>query len=319
MKNCLLVDLSNLMYKYVNVYKDLSIPIIRENGVMYNKPTGHMYGVLQMLYNVRKFNKDWEIILVVDGEAKHRKELLPTYKSRKIFNEDFSFGGNESGRYNVHKDEKALVHLAGVFTDGFLYDSEMEADDVIYSFCLQERQKRSEIVILSEDKDLLVNVGGHVTQRLRMGSSPRLLLKKHEKRMLPEVYTENRVKAEFFGLSRLDLLKYKALVGDSSDTIKGYFRIFKKIAGEMAAGIVVDDENNLREIYLPTKESVKSAFFTWVDRIKESPETFNVNYKVMKPIYKEVQIKKSSWSEEKRLDFARKYALKSYIINTIAG
>lgn len=323
LKNCLLLDMSNLMYKYLYVYSNLSIKA-KKNGILYNKPMGHIFGVVDLISDLSVNNPNTDIVIAVDGSSP-RRELSDEYKDRLEFNDNYSVGENTDGRYNVHKDKKLIVKLLGCFKNVYyLYDENMEADDMIYNFVNKFKDNYEVINIVSEDRDLLVNVSDKCNQytKIRKGSNLSNLGDEN-------LYNLERVKIDYFGLYGKYLVTYKDMVGDSSDNIKGYYRIPKKVAGYFARAIkikngelkknkdVIDTkyENIVDELaeYKNEMNISDNALTKWLEVIKENREILLNNDKLVRPIEKEITVKQMNMSYREVKELARKYQMNKLI------
>lgn len=323
MKKCLLVDLSNLMYKYLYVYSKLSIKA-KKNGKIYNKPTGHIFGVVDLLSDLSVNNPNTDIVIAVDGNSP-RRELSDEYKDRLEFNSEYSVGENTDGRYNVHQDKSLILKMLGCFKNiYYLYDENMEADDMIYNFVNNFKEQYEVINIVSEDRDLLVNVCEKCNQytKIRKGADLDNLGNEN-------LYDLERVKTDYYGLYGKYLVMYKDMVGDNSDNIKGYYRIPKKVAGYFARAIKIKNgelkknkevtdtkySNIVDELadYQNEMEISGNTIVKWLDNIKQNKEILLNNDKLVRPIEKEIIVKQLRLSHKDVKDIAKKYSMNKHI------
>lgn len=237
-KRNILVDGNNLIYRayYAFVEKRLKEgkPVLcSPNGF----PTGVIYGFLSMLSSwIHDISSPTSISIFFDGVPSRRLSLNPEYKA-----------GREGIRLNVaksielqdgrkiHGEIELLTIILRLLGCDIYHNPKEEADDLIASYI---QSKPNEIhVIISADKDffqLLIN--------------PRVVC------YIPGVDGNRFFDAERSGQYWAKLNKgnhpvvppthvrmFKALCGDSSDSIQGVERLRKKVAVHLCHHTSVDD------------------------------------------------------------------------------
>lgn len=331
-RKCVLIDASNLMYKYLHVYGNLSVPAKKtlENGeeIHYNKPTGHIYGLCEFITGTKDNNPNTEFILAFDGKSP-RRDLSDSYKDRMAFDEAYSVGKENNGRYNVHNDRALIIKMLGALKNVyFLFDENLEADDLIYNYINQYKDNYDKMYIISEDRDLLINVDEKITQYKKL---PKGTVINNVAEDI--VYDLDTVKNAYFGLYGKHLILYKSLVGDASDNIKGYDRIPKKVAGYLSRYMKVKEDrvvvqkeqldknidketelNNYIEEYGLKEKTIEK----WLDVVKYDRNRLLQNYVLVAPFIKEISLLKLDIAIENSMKIAKKYKMNrlyQYLLN----
>jgi len=125
----------------------------------------------------------------------------------------------------VHKTlDSAKIKHFGI--DGF------EADDLIGTISKQAVKQNLEVIILSGDRDLLQLVNSHVLMLSPIVGITNMAL-----------FDETKVK-EKYGLTPIQIIDYKALVGDNSDNYPGVTGIGPKTASDL-----LKKYDNLENLY----------------------------------------------------------------------
>jgi DNA polymerase-1 len=239
-----------------NLHRCLHVPAFQEfscNG----SPTGGIYGGLQVVRStLDKFNAK-RCIVVWDGcRPEYRSAIYPDYKANRE---------PKTEEERVEKVEHKSVFLAQktLLTTALRYlgcavveVEEAEGDDLLCA--IVQLSPTEKIVLISEDMDLAQLVDQHVSL-YRPGR---------------EVLVEYDNFAEATGIQASQFLLYKALVGDTSDNIKGVKGVGKKRAGNLLHECPTGNLDQLRS-YCATHKSVP---------IRRVAETFGIvlrNLKIM--------------------------------------
>ena len=256
-----LVDFSYQLHRFFYAHSMLSI---NRGGV--ELPTGHIYGVLRLVASMRKDAPDYAVVLVLDGKDPEKKELNEDYKA-----------GREKKKYNVYSDVTKILEMVSLIEEGVYvsYDESKEADDTIFAIakCFEKcwEGEEKEILISSSDKDFYQAVSEKIKIVKSFGKKGFL--------ESADVIDEGRVREEFYGVNPRDLVKLRAIIGDSSDNIKGFIRFPRKLAAKMANGGVKFYENTLDVV---NKKSFTSSELNNIDKVKKEYDRFMNNYKLMK-------------------------------------
>ena len=335
-KNLLLIDLSNLMYKYLYIYGNLSVKV-RKGETITNKPTGHIYGCINVINYIARHNPETDIVLAIDGKSP-RKAVSSEYKDRKEYNDDYSVGENTEGRYNVHRDVPMIIKLLSFIPNiHYIYNKNLEADDMVHGYITENRDIYDNVGIMSEDKDLLINIKDPKVfqfNKIKYSYSIWDNMKEHD------FWDLEKVRNNFFGLVGNELITYKSMVGDSSDNIKGYYRFQKKIAGVIVKTMKLVNSNEVdydyststnkeMELYYKEDENYlenvlesygikKNNFNKHLGMILDDMDTMIRNIELIRP-YKVEKIEKSKIldTESELRDLAKRYKLNSYIQNVL--
>lgn len=196
MKTLLLVDGSSYLYRAFH-----ALPDLRNH---HNKPTGAIYGVLNMLRRLHKdFQSDYSAC-VFDAKGKtFRDEIYPEYKAhRPPMPSDLV-------------DQIAPLHdCIEAMGWPLLIVEGVEADDVIGTLAKQACSRGMQCIISTGDKDIaqLVN---HAIKLVNTMNNETLDV-------------EGVVKK--FGVNPAQIIDYLALVGDSADNIPGVEKVGPKTA-----------------------------------------------------------------------------------------
>lgn len=199
-------------------------------------PTNAVYGFFSMLIKVIADLKPEYLIVCFDRKAPtFRKQMFVGYQAKRPTMSDDLVPQIDV----VHKAlDKAKIKHFGI--DGY------EADDLIGTISKQAVEKELEVIILSGDRDLLQLVNPHVLMLAPIVGITNMTL-----------FDVNKVK-EKYGLNPIQIIDYKALVGDSSDNYPGVTGIGPKTA----SGLLQKYEslenlyNHISELPIPLQEKL---------------------------------------------------------------
>jgi DNA polymerase-1 len=276
--------------------------------------TGHLFGFTKLMTSLKTKYKNCAILLALDGID----------VSRRMANESYKADREHDYRVDVEMDE--LLDMCslvdGVFT---CYDPDYEADDVIgsvvqevYRLCKKNNIPK-QINILSTDKDMY--------QLIRDDESVPIhsILKFSNP---PEIVDESVVRDKFNGVSPKDLVKFRAIVGDSSDNLSGYYRFRKANAAIIAENFDYDEEKQL--LYLKPGVQYDPKWAKFLPTIADNMNTFRTNYSIMKlkkfdfeiiPISDRHSLSDEELSQEYASIFGiiKKYQLNQYLTSIRSG
>lgn len=202
--------------------------------------------------------KDCMIHLALDGsKPKGRRLLGEQYKANR-----------SNGSYNVYKGLSTFISLISNDRIKIYYNDDYESDEIIYTLSrtLDGRKK-----ILSGDKDLLQSLSKDIVIESFNGL----------------ITTENSYNDEyadkFFNVPPYRLPIFRAIVGDTSDTLKPPVARFpKKLAAKISSNIEYNGEcptiDQLKLISSNYKDSEKK----WVNKLMDAYKSFNLNFDIMK-------------------------------------
>ncbi len=174
-------------------------------------PTNAVYGFFTMLLKVMTDLKPEYLIVCFDRKAPtFRKQMYVGYQAKRPTMSDDLVPQIDI----VHKTlDSAKIKHFGI--DGY------EADDLIGTISKQAVKQNLEVIILSGDRDLLQLVNSHVLMLSPIVGITNMAL-----------FDEVKVK-EKYGLTPIQIIDYKALVGDNSDNYPGVTGIGPKTASDL--------------------------------------------------------------------------------------
>ncbi|MBQ8921535.1 MAG: DNA polymerase I [Oscillospiraceae bacterium] len=191
-------------------------PLSNRKGIF----TNAIYGFFNILLKAADDTKPDELIVAFD-----RKE--PTFRHKA----DASYKANRKGmpeelamQLPYTKQILAALGYAVVTCAGW------EADDILGTLSAAAARDGADCVILTGDRDNLQLINAHVTVRLATNKEPIL-------------YTEEKFR-EDYGFAPKGLIDLKALMGDSSDNIKGVAGI-----GEKTAKALIQEYGSIEALY----------------------------------------------------------------------
>jgi len=205
-KKLLLIDASNLLFRsyYATAYA---------GNLMQTKDgkfTNGIYGFVRAMNNL--LDRDYtHVIVALDSIGKtHRHEIFDDYKGTR---QDTPAELREQFPYM-----EQYLDAAGVYC---YREESYEADDVIGYAVKHFKNQFDEIMIYSNDQDLMQLIDDHVFQLV-------------SKKGLSEIEIfDKKALDEKLGLTPIQIPDYKGLVGDSSDNIPGVKGIGKKTAEKL--------------------------------------------------------------------------------------
>ena len=203
MAKILLCDGHNLAFRAFYGIRDLS----RADGF----PTNMVHGWLRSLWRLEDDCSPDQIWVFFDkGGSRRREDILPTYKANRGLPPD---GFSEQLAW-VKRLTTALGH-------GWREQEGLEADDLIASAVRQHSGDKTDLLIVSSDKDLSQLVGPKVKQLL----PPPTANPKLGWRLLDDSGVKEK-----FGVSPAGILDYLSIIGDQSDNIPGLTGVGPKTA-----------------------------------------------------------------------------------------
>lgn len=223
-KKLLLVDASNLLFRsyYATAYTG-NLMQTKEG-----KYTNGVYGFVRAMRTL--IDRDFtHIIVALDSIGKtHRHQVYEAYKGTR----------DDTPQELIEQFDymERYLNAAGIYA----YRKESyEADDVIGYAVKHFKQEFDEVVIYSNDQDLMQLIDDHVFQMI-------------SKKGLSEIEMVGLEELnERLGLTPTQIPDYKGLVGDSSDNIPGIKGIGKKTASKLLSEYpsleeIIDNIPNLK-------------------------------------------------------------------------
>ena len=195
-KTLVLIDGSSYLHRAFHALP----PLTTSKG----KPTGAIYGVVNMIKKMINDYKPDHIVVVFDAKGKNfRHEIYPQYKAtRPPLEEDL-----RSQIAPLHETIKAMG-LPLLVVDG------VEADDVIGTLAYEATEKGLAVLISTGDKDIAQLVDKNITLVNTMTN----------------ITMDEKGVKEKFGVEAKQIVDYLTLVGDTSDNIPGVSGVGPKTA-----------------------------------------------------------------------------------------
>ncbi len=184
-----------------------ALPPMNNNGI----PTNAVYGFFSMLFKIIEDLKPEYLIVCFDRAAPtFRKQMYVGYQAtRPTVSNDLS---PQFDLTDKALDSARIVHYG---VEGY------EADDLIGTLSKQASEKQIQTIIVSGDRDLLQLVNGKVLMLAPIVGMTKMTL-----------FDEAKVK-EKYGLNPIQIIDYKAIVGDASDNYPGVSGIGPKGAANL--------------------------------------------------------------------------------------
>ena len=198
MKKVVLIDGNNLIFRsyYATAYRGEILT--NSKGL----PTNAVYAYIQMLLKIIAEEKPSHIMVAFDKGKTFRHESYDDYKG---------------GRSETPKELKEQIPYAKKVTRAMGITVEeienYEADDIIGTY---SKKIDEEVLVVSSDRDLLQLISPNVKMKLL--------------KMKDYVYYDEKSFYEDYGIKSIEIIDLKALMGDSSDNIKGVAGIGEKTA-----------------------------------------------------------------------------------------
>ena len=198
MKKVVLIDGNNLIFRsyYATAYRGEILT--NSKGL----PTNAVYAYIQMLLKIIAEEKPSHIMVAFDKGKTFRHESYDDYKG---------------GRNETPKELKEQIPYAKKVTRAMGITVEeienYEADDIIGTY---SKKIDEEVLVVSSDRDLLQLISPNVKMKLL--------------KMKDYVYYDEKSFYEDYGIKSIEIIDLKALMGDSSDNIKGVAGIGEKTA-----------------------------------------------------------------------------------------
>jgi len=206
MKKLLLIDANSIIHRSFHALPPFTTPA--------GKPSGAIYGIASILLKLwRDDRPDYVAALFDRPEPTFRDKIYAEYKAQRP----------EAPSELIQQIIEAH-HLFAAFGVTTFEKPGYEADDLIATLAVHFKDRPDlQVVILTGDRDTLQLVEDDklVVQVFNTGISD------------TTVYNKGAVMAKYGGLEPSQLVEYKALVGDSSDNIKGVPGIGPKTGTEL--------------------------------------------------------------------------------------
>ena len=261
-KDIHLVDFSFYLHRSYHVMKNMKANI---NG--FDKPTGHIKGVLDYIRRIKEYNKDAIIFLCLDDLPIHKMKLL---ESVGVIYKD----GRAKNEYNIKQDTDLICNLAylipGVYT---AFCEGEEADDIISTLCHRYKEN-NKVFIHSSDKDLVQLLDKHCYIITEWDGAMPI------KTTLDTYKASEKYAKAFLNCVPHKLTYYRAIVGDSSDNMKGIYRFPRRLAKMIAEN--TKDIEDFKDATSKFKRFTSPTQMKYLQALEESYNKLSIYYEVMK-------------------------------------
>ena len=266
-------------------------------------PDGHHIGGLtgflkSIGYTIRMCDPT-KVIIVFDGVggSNARRNLFPDYKANRNTNRmtNYSiFQSKDEEQESINNQMERLIQYLQCLPITIVSIDGLEADDIIGYLAtkFEKHSETSKVTIMSADKDFLQLVSSKVS-----------LYSPTKKK----IYTPKDVLEEF-GVSSINFINYKILLGDASDNVPGVtglgpkklIKLFPELTGnkvtldsiiEKSAGLI--NENKLylsvversRQLYINQQLMSLDGDFLSPENKQLVKDAFNNSYSLNLPIF----------------------------------
>jgi DNA polymerase-1 len=285
----ILVDGSSYLYRAYHAFP----PLTNSAG----KPTGAMYGVLNMLRSLLLQYKPSHVAVVFDAKGKtFRDELFEAYKSHRPPMPDDLRAQIEPLHNMVRAMGLPLLAVSGV-----------EADDVIGTLALEAGKKGKPVLISTGDKDMAQLVTPDITLINTMNNAI----------LGPDEVVEK------YGIPPELIIDFLALMGDASDNIPGVPGVGEKTAQALLQGL-----GGIKDIYANLDRVAELTFRgakTMAAKLEQNKEMALLSYQLA-TIKTDVELDLTSEqltvkepAVEELLGLFREYEFKRWITDLVEG
>jgi|694.fasta_scaffold02536_36 DNA polymerase-1 len=254
----LLVDSLNLFIRCFS-----AIPTLNSDGAH----VGGMVGFLKSLGMIIRMIKPTRVVLVFDGKggSQRRKKLYQNYKERKAIksrlNRVVGFEDITDEQTSMKFQMSRLYQYLQLLPVTTVVIDNIEADDTISYLSSYFKEK---VYILSNDRDFLQLVSDRVNVYVPT-----------KKKM----YTPQNLREEYGVWSGGNFAIYKALLGDTSDNIKGIRGMGKKTITKHFPQLGEEQEISLDDFIndcMKYDGNIKA-----MNELKNNINQFKINYEIM--------------------------------------
>ncbi len=231
MKNIVLIDGNALMYRSYHGVRNGFIPLFD------GKPIGMVYGFASTILHIIDFFRPDGLFFTFDTKEKtFRHDMDDAYKAHR-----------EKAPDDFYDQIPYVFEFLEAFHVPVLTCPGYESDDIIATIALQS-PKGSQVKIVSGDLDFLQLVSEKI-----------VLVKLNGKVEQSVLYGPKETKARY-GITPLQMIDLKALMGDSSDNYKGIEGIGPKTASQLLQqyGTIEGIYDHLTELKSSLQEKFRS-------------------------------------------------------------
>lgn len=189
-------------------------------------------------------------------------------KGRRLLGEKYKAGRHEEGSYNVYQGLASFLKLLNNDRIKVYYNKNLESDEIIFTLSktLEGRKK-----IISGDKDIF------------QALAPNVVIDNGGDLAITDESYKLEYADKFFGIDPIRLPIYRAIVGDSSDTLKPPVPRFPhKLAAKIAKEVEYTGDTPTIDAIKTISTSYKGSEKKWLTKLFEAYSLFAINFDVMK-------------------------------------
>lgn len=227
MKKLLLIDGHNLLFR---MFFGMPFPFYNDNNVNITGTVGFVGTVVKM---IKYLNVD-ECLVVFDGESSRSIREDENYKANRL---DYGILSDEENPFTQLTFIKAVLDYLNI---KWIETDRIECDDYI---AIISKKYDGEVFISSTDTDFFQLINNRVKVIKFKGKNTEFIDEKF-------IY-------EKFSVLPTDFALYKAIIGDTSDNIKGIHKVGPKTAVKILNALKNNITNKFLEIYTSNLEKIK--------------------------------------------------------------
>ena len=227
MKKLLLIDGHNLLFR---MFFGMPFPFYNDKDVNITGTVGFVGTVVKMI----KFLNVDECLVVFDGESSRSVREDEDYKANRP---DYGILSDEENPFTQLIFIKAVLDYLSI---KWIETERIECDDYI---AIISKKYGGEIFISSTDTDFYQLINDRVKVVKFKGKNTE--------------FVDEKFIYEKFSVSPTDFALYKAIIGDTSDNIKGIHKVGPKTAVKIINSLKNNTTDKFLEIYTSNLETIK--------------------------------------------------------------
>jgi DNA polymerase-1 len=243
MSKIVIIDAHNFIHRANSSFNEEAV--FASDGINY----GTVYRFFRNLRPVIEQFKPNKVYLVLEGHPKFRYDIYPEYKSER--RAKLSDDTKKQSNNEFTENKKRILELIKSLPIHVVTTRDFECDDV--AAAIAKKHATDEVTILTNDNDYL--------QLLQL---------------------ENPINVKIFSLQKksyleapsYDILKYKALAGDSSDSIKG----LPGVGDKTAIKCLTDQSLLTKQLAKPGNKEIYERNLSIVKFADVTDDQFSINF-----------------------------------------
>lgn len=164
------------------------------------------------------------------GQSTYRLKLHPGYKGDRIKNKEKESDKDKADRAKFLEEANQVIKLAPLFGFDVVKVKGVEADDLVAYLACHTDLTSNRLAILSSDSDLFQLLRPNIVQR---SYSDKMTLKPLDYKIPPKVWLNTARFKEAYEIDPWQYAHYKALAGDTGDSIKSPYKVGETSAMRM--------------------------------------------------------------------------------------